>query len=93
MLNVAQFNYVSRNQLHSKANLNFGLMCKKTHCWALSTNISVQLIVFLDHALVLAELAQNSNYFKIGLWRETELRGIYFYDDDKERFGHHKIVH
>ena len=40
---VAQINYVSRNQLHSTANLNFGLMCKKAkHCMALSTNFSVQ---------------------------------------------------
>jgi hypothetical protein len=38
---VAQINYVSRNQLHCAANLNFGLMCKKAkHCWALSTNFS-----------------------------------------------------
>ena len=38
---VAQINYVSRNQLHCTANLNFGLMCKKAkHCWALSTNFS-----------------------------------------------------
>ena len=41
-LKVAQINYVSRNQLHCTANLNFGLMCKKAkHCWAfLSTNFS-----------------------------------------------------
>jgi hypothetical protein len=38
---VAQINYVSRDQLHCTANLNFGLMCKKAnHCWALSTNFS-----------------------------------------------------
>jgi len=56
---LTQFNYVSRNQLQSAANLNFGLMGKKAkHCWALSTNFSVQLIVFLDHVLLLAELAQ-----------------------------------
>ena len=42
-------------------------MCKKAkHCWALSTNFSVQLIVFLDQVLLLAELARkNSKYFKI----------------------------
>jgi hypothetical protein len=38
-LKVAQINYVSRNQLHCTANLNFGSMCKTAkHCWALSTN-------------------------------------------------------
>jgi hypothetical protein len=38
-----QINYVSRNQLNYTANLNFGLMCKKTkHCWVLSTNFSIQ---------------------------------------------------
>ena len=38
-INVAQINYVSRNQLHCTAILDFGLMYKKTkHCWALSTN-------------------------------------------------------
>ena len=38
---VALINYVSRNQIYSTANLNFGLMCKKAkHCWALSTNFS-----------------------------------------------------
>ena len=61
-LKVAQFNYVSRNQLHCTANLNFVLMCKKSkHCWALSTNFlfSVQQIVFLDHVLLPAELAKK----------------------------------
>ena len=39
LIKVAQINYVSRNQLHCRANLNFGLMCKKAkHYWALSTN-------------------------------------------------------
>jgi len=71
MLKVTQINYVSRNQLHSTANLNFSLMGKKAkHCWALSTNFSVQLIVFLDRVLLLAELAkkfkfQNSRMAKI----------------------------
>ena len=38
---VAQINFVSRNQLHCRANLNFGLMCKKAkHCWTLSPNFS-----------------------------------------------------
>ena len=61
-LKVAQIKYVSRNQLHCTAKLNFGLMCKKAkHCWVLSTNffIYVQLIVFLDHVLLPAELAQK----------------------------------
>ena len=32
-IKVTQINYVSRNQLHCTANLNFGLMCKKAkHC-------------------------------------------------------------
>ena len=36
-LKVAQINYVSRSQLHSTANLNFDLICKKVKlCWALS---------------------------------------------------------
>ena len=62
LVNVAQSNYVSRNKLHCIGNLNFGLMCKKEkHCWALSRIlfISVQLIVFLDHVLLPAELAQK----------------------------------
>jgi len=64
-LKVTQINYVLRNQLHSTANLNFGLMGKKAkHCWALSTNFSVQLIVFLDHVLLLAELAQNFKFLQ-----------------------------
>ena len=34
-LKVTQFYYVSRNQLHYTANLNFGLKGKKAkHCWA-----------------------------------------------------------
>ena len=42
-LKVTQINYVSRNQLHSTANLNFGLMGKNAkHCWVLSTNFLVQ---------------------------------------------------
>ena len=62
MLKGAQINYVSRNQLHCTANLNFGLMCKKAkYCCALSTflKISVQLIVFLVHVLLPSELAQK----------------------------------
>ena len=34
-------NFVSRNQLHCAANLNFGLICRKAkQCWALSTKFS-----------------------------------------------------
>ena len=64
-IKVIQINYASRNQLHSTANLNFGLMGKKAkHCWVLSTNISVQLIVFLDHVLLFAELAQKFKFLQ-----------------------------
>jgi hypothetical protein len=64
---VAQINYVSRNQLHCTANLNFGLMCKKAKIAGLFNKlfISVQLIVFLDPVLLLAELAQKFKFFKI----------------------------
>ena len=60
MLKVAQINYVSRNQLHSAANLDFGLMCKKETLMG----FSVQLILFLDHDLLLAELAQKFKLFQ-----------------------------
>ena len=69
---VGQINYVSRNQFHSTKNLNFGLMCKKAkHCRALSTNFSVQLMVFLDHVLLLVELLQK---FKISVWRSVSMK-------------------
>ena len=72
---MAQINYVSRNQLYYIANLNFGLMCKKAkHCWALSSNFSVQLI-FFDHVLLLAELTQKFKlYFKIALWQSDSMK-------------------
>ena len=74
-LKVAQINYVSRNQLHSTAKLNFRLMSKNAkHCWALSTKFSVQLIVFLDHVLLLAELAQKFNYFKVAVWLSDSMK-------------------
>ena len=42
-IKVTQINYISRNQLHHTANLNFGLTCKKVkHCWMLSSNFLVQ---------------------------------------------------
>ena len=68
-LKLTQINYVSRNQLHPTANLNFGLMGKKAkHCGALSTLFlvfsSVQLIVFLDHVLHLAELARKFEFLR-----------------------------
>ena len=68
-IKVTQINYVSSNQLRSTANFDFGWMGKKPkHCWALSTNFSVQLIVLLDQVLLLAELARkNSKYFKIAV--------------------------
>jgi hypothetical protein len=62
LLKVAQINYVTRNQLHCTANLNFGLMRKKAKLF-----ISVQLIFFLDHVLLLAELAQKFKFFKIAV--------------------------
>ena len=77
---MTQINYVSRNQLHCKANLNFDLM------WLGFVNklfISVQLIVFLDHVLLLAELAQKFKFLQNSCmakrFHETELRGIYLY--------------
>ena len=69
LLKVAQINYISRNQLHCTANLNFGLMCKKAkHCWALSTN----LVMFC----FLLNVPKNSNsskylYDKVILWKGT----------------------
>ena len=60
-LKVTQINYVSRNQLHSTANLNFG---KTLLGFVNKLFISVQLIVFLDHVLLLVELAQK---FKIAV--------------------------
>ena len=74
---MAQINYVSRNQLHSTANLNFGLMCKKEkHCWAFSANFSVQFswLFFPDHVLLLAELAQKFKLFKIAVWRSDSMK-------------------
>ena len=38
-------------------------------------SISVQLTVFLDHILLLAELAQqNSNFFKIAVWQNDSMK-------------------
>jgi hypothetical protein len=62
LLKVAQINYVSRNQLHCTANLNFGLMYKKGKTLLGFVNklfISVHLIFFLDQVLLLAELAKK----------------------------------
>ena len=71
---MAQINYVSRNQLHCTANLKFGLMCIKSKTLLVFVNklfISVQLIVFLDHVLLLAELALK---FKIAVWRSDSMK-------------------
>ena len=44
-LKLTQINYVSRNQLHSTANLNFSLMCKKAkHCRGLGGRHFVDMI-------------------------------------------------
>ena len=63
LLKMSQINYVSRNQLHCRANLNFGLISKKAkHYWALSTNFLFLfscVIVFLDHVLLLDVWAQK----------------------------------
>jgi hypothetical protein len=70
---VAQINYISRNQLHCTANLNFGLMCKRDKTllgFVDKLFISVQqifLIFFLDHVLLLAELAQKFKFFKMAV--------------------------
>ena len=58
---VAQINFVSWNQLHCTANLNFG---KTLLGFVNKLFISVQLIFFLDHVLLLVELAQK---FKIAV--------------------------
>ena len=75
---VGQINYVSRNQFHSTANLNFGLMCKKAkHCWALSTNFSVQLIVFLWSRFASWWIGAKIQikYFKIAVWWSDSWNG------------------
>ena len=66
-IKVAQIDYVSRNQLHCTANLNFGLMCKKDKTLLGFFNklfSSVQLIFFLDHVLLLAELVQKFQFLQ-----------------------------
>jgi hypothetical protein len=37
---------------------------KAKHCWALSTNFSVQLKFFLDDVLLLTELAQKFKFLQ-----------------------------
>ena len=92
MLKVAQINYVSRNQLHCTAHLNFGLICKKAkHCWALSTNFLILFSwqFFLIMFCFLLNWRKNSNYLKnscMAKWfHETELQGIYLYVNKKIR--------
>ena len=84
---MAQINYVSRNQLHCTANLNFGLMCKKAkHCWALSTNFLFLFswYFFLIMFCFLLNWRKNSNYFKIAVWQsdstKRNFRGFIFTD-------------
>ena len=75
---MAQINYVSRNQLHCTANLNFGLMCKKTkHCWALSTNFLILFSwqFFLIMFCFLLNWRKNSNYFKVAVCKVTPWNG------------------
>jgi hypothetical protein len=52
---VAQINYVSKNHLHSTANLNFGQRAKTLLGFDDKLLISVKLIVFLVHVLLLDE--------------------------------------
>ena len=74
---MAQINYLSRNQIHCTANLNFGLMFKKAkHCWALLTNFLilfrwVQVIVFLS---CFASCWIGANYFKIDVLRSDSMK-------------------
>ena len=69
---MIQINYVSKNQLHSTANLNFGLMGKEAkHCWVFSTNFSFLFswFFFLIMFCFLLNWRKKSNYFKIAVWR------------------------
>ena len=78
VVKVAQINYVSRNQLHCTANLNFGLMRKKAkHCWALSTNFLFLFswYFFLIMFCFLLNWRKNSNYFKIAVWWSDSMKG------------------
>ena len=63
---MAQIKYVSRNQLHCTANLNFGFVN--------NLSFSVQLIFFLDHVLLLAKLPQKLKFFKIPVWRSDSMK-------------------
>ena len=94
---MAQINYVSRNQNYCTANLNFGLMCKKTkHCWALSTNIfyfcSADIFSWSYFAScrigAKIQITQNSHMMK--WFYETELRGIYLYPKNVSTKNHAK---
>ena len=84
---MAQINYVSRNQLHCMySKFEFWLDVSKGKTLLGFVNklfISVQLIVFLDHVLLLAALAQKFKLLQnrcMAKWfYETELWGIYLY--------------
>ena len=69
---VAQIYYVSKNQLHCTANLNFDFMCKKAkHGWALSTNFLFLFIWYFFLIMFSFMLnRQNSNSSKyVAVWR------------------------
>ena len=75
---VVQINYVSRNQLHCTANLNFGLMCKKAkYCWDLSTNFLFLFSwsFFLIMVCFLLNWRKNSNHFKIAVFSWHRISG------------------
>ena len=80
IIKVTQINYISRNQLYSTANLNFGSMGKKAkHCWASSTNFSVQFSwqFFLIVVCFLLNWCRNSNFFKIAVWQSDSMKWNY----------------
>ena len=70
---MTQINYVSWNKLQSTANLNFGLISFVNKLFS-----SVQLIVFLDHVLLLAvNWLKKSNFFKIVVWQSDSMKRNY----------------
>ena len=68
---VAQINYVSKNHLHSTANSNFGQRAKTLLGFDDKLLISVKLIVFLVHVLLLAEFAQK---VKMAVWQSDSMK-------------------
>ena len=82
---MAQINYVSKNQLHWTANLNFDLIYKKAkHCWTLTINFLFPFswYFFLIMFCFLLNWQENSNYFKIAVWLSDSIkrnfRGLIF---------------